>query len=111
MRVVDTVVAQPHGVVFPWPAGMVITALCEAVLAIPAAVLKEEEPIGDVIVCDDGVGLQFPQNAHPTPSDVIYIRLQRGQQVSLTRSCTACSVSQPSYGPACNMRIKYVEQE
>jgi hypothetical protein len=77
---------QPPGEVFPWPKGWRITAIDEAVIAVPAAILSANDVIGSVIHCDDEVRLNLPVDASVTQ---IQIWLKPGQSVWLSKSCQA----------------------
>jgi hypothetical protein len=76
---------QPPGEVFPWPNGWQLTALDEAVLAVPAAILTDDETIGSVIHAGDEVLIRLP--TAPQHGDRILIRLLAGQSVCLAKSC------------------------
>jgi len=80
---------QPPGVVFPWPKSWKLTALDEAILVIPSAILSNDEVIGSVIHCDDEVRLNLP-TGHESESDALMlIKLKEGQSVFLSKSCQA----------------------
>jgi hypothetical protein len=79
--------------VFPWAKGWQLTALDEAIIAVPAGILGDSETIGCVIHCDDGVQLALPTASHATPGERIMIWLQPGQSVWLSKSCQAVVVS------------------
>ena len=81
---------QPPGEVFPWPVGWQLTAIDEAIIAVPAAILTDSEVIGSVIHCDDGV--QFKLLSHSFPEARIMLWLQPGQSVWLSKSCQAVVV-------------------
>jgi hypothetical protein len=83
---------QPPGEVFAWPKGWRLTALDEAILAVPAAILADTETVGSVIQCEDEVRLRLPTGAHTDPGARILIWLLAGQSVWLTKSCQAIVV-------------------
>lgn len=87
-----TIAHQPPGEVFAWPKGWQLTALDEAILAVPAAILTDDETIGSVIHCADEVRLNLPTVAPSTSGARILIQLQPGQSVWLTKSCQAMVV-------------------
>ena len=87
---------QAPGKFFAWPNRWRLTALQDAILAIPAAILSEDEVIGSVIHCDDEAKLNLPQGLPSESSPpLILIWLKRGQSVYLTKSCQAMVI--PSY--------------
>ena len=79
---------------FPWPKGWQLTALDEAIIAGPAAILGDNEPIGSVIHADEGVRLNLPTAPHATPGERIMIWLQPGESVWLSKSCQGVVVPQ-----------------
>jgi hypothetical protein len=81
----EKIAHQPPGAVFPWATGWQLTALDEAIIAVPAAILGDSETIGSVIHCDDGVQLNLPTGPHATPGERIMIWLQPGQSVWLSK--------------------------
>src|SRR5262249_30808878 len=86
------VASQPPSEIFPWLKGWKLTALDEAILVVPAQILSEEEPIGSVIHCDDGVRLSLPAVPLDSPDARIFIKLSVVQSVWLTKSCQAMVV-------------------
>jgi hypothetical protein len=86
------VASQPAGEVFPSPKGWRLTAVDEVVLLVPAQILSDDEPIGSVIRCDDGVKLRLPTVPLDSPDARIFVWLQPGQSVWLTKSCQAMVV-------------------
>jgi hypothetical protein len=83
---------QEPGEVFPWPKEWRLTALDEAVLAVPTALLADHETIGSVIHADNDVQLQLSAASDPGADNRILIWLQAGQSVWLTKSCQAMVV-------------------
>ncbi len=81
---VDAIVSQPPGEVFPWPQGIVITAIDEVIIAIPQQVFGKVETIGSVIIGPDDIQIALRNDL-----DVMLIRLQPGLSVSLNKSCQA----------------------
>jgi len=75
--------------IFPWPKGWKLTALEDAILAIPAAILSDEEAIGSVIHADDDAKLKLPTGQNPESDAHILIWLKEGQSVYLSKSCQA----------------------
>jgi hypothetical protein len=104
----EKVAHQPPGEVFPWPKGWQLTALDEAIIAVPAAILSDSEVIGSVIHCDDGVRLNMPTESHSTPGARIMLWLQAGQSVWLSKSCQAVVVPQ-SEGDTAARRFRLTE--
>src|SRR5262245_39036610 len=89
----ESVASQPPGAVFPWKKGWKLTALDEAVLVVPAQILGDDEPIGSVIHCEDGVRLNLPTGPPDEPGAGILIWLRVGESVWLTKSCRAMVVT------------------
>jgi hypothetical protein len=83
---------QRPGEAFPWPKGWQLTALDEAVIAVPAALIGDNEVIGSVIHCGDGVKVNLPSESSSTPGARIMLWLQAGQSVWLSKSCQAVVV-------------------
>jgi|GEM_PF-3216435 len=90
----EKISAQPPGEVFAWPSGWQLTALDELVLAIPGAIIQEDEVIGSIIHGDDGIRLDLPTPSRPTPDDRILLWLEPGHSVWLSRSCQGMVVPQ-----------------
>src|SRR3954447_8645912 len=90
----ERIAHQPPGEVFPWPMGWQLTAVDEAVIAVPAAILSDSEVIGSIIHCDDGVQLNLPTEPHTTPGARIMLWLQAGQSAWLSKSCQAVILPQ-----------------
>lgn len=88
------IASQPPGDVFPWPTGWQLTALDEVIIAVPAAILSDEETIGSVIHADEDVRINLPTVSHSTPDERIAIWLQPGQSVWLSKSCQAVVLPQ-----------------
>jgi hypothetical protein len=104
----EKIAHQPPGEVFPWAKGWQLTALDEAILAVPAAILSDNETIGSVIHCDDGVQLKLPTSAHDSPGEQIMIWLKPGQSVWLSKSCQAIVVPE-SEGDTAVRRLRVAE--
>jgi hypothetical protein len=90
----EKVAHQPPGEVFPWPKGWQLTALDEAILAVPAAILGDNEVIASVIHADDAVRINMPTEPHSMPEALIMLELLAGQSVWLSKSCDAFVVPQ-----------------
>jgi hypothetical protein len=80
----EPVAHQPPGEVFPWPKGVVITAVDEVVLALPVALLEPDRPMAEFIFGPDDMGFSAPPG-----SEVCFLRLQPGMAVSLAKSVKA----------------------
>ena len=78
---------QPPGQIFPWPKGWKLTALDEAILAVPAAILSDSDVIGSVIHAEDDVILHLPTGSEKDADALIQIWLKPGQSV--------CSIPSP----------------
>jgi hypothetical protein len=89
----EKVAHQPPGEVFPWPKRWRLTALDETIIAVPAAILGDNEVIGSVIHCGAEVRLNLPTEPKPSPDARIMIWLKPGQSVWLAKSCQAVVLS------------------
>lgn len=86
----ETIAHQSPCVPFAWPKGCQLTALDKTIIAVPGAILADEEPIGVVIHADDDVKLSM-QNDAGAP---IKLWLRAGNSVWLAKSCEAIIVPQ-----------------
>lgn len=86
----EKVAHQPPCVPFTWPRGCQLTALDETIIAVPGAILADEERIGVVIHADDDVKLSIQDDADAP----IKLWLRTGNSVWLTKSCDAVIVPQ-----------------
>jgi hypothetical protein len=84
----EIIASQPPGEVFPWPRDTTLTALDEAVLALPKAILGPSEVIASVIRGDDDMQISIPEQG-----ERLLLRLRPGMSVSLSKSSQACVVS------------------
>ena len=80
----EKIASQPPGVIFPWPKGVVLTALDEATIALPMAIFGKDEPIGSVVLAPADIQINIPKTG-----DTFLIRVQPGMSVSLAKSCQA----------------------
>ncbi len=85
---------QPPGLVFPWHKGWKLTALDETMIAVPVAILGDNETINSVIHCDDSVRISIPTATHTDESERITFWLQPGESVWLSKSCQGVVVAQ-----------------
>ena len=83
-----SVAVQPPGAVFPWPRGTTLTALDEAVLALPRALVGPDEVIAAIIRGDDAMEITLAEDG-----ELFYLRLRPGMTVSLTRSAQSFVVA------------------
>ncbi|MFN8177765.1 MAG: hypothetical protein U0167_07555 [bacterium] len=90
----EKIASQPVGELFPWPKGWRLTALDEAIIAVPAAILGDTETIGSVIHADEDARVSLPTAANATPGERIMIWLRPGESVWLSRSCEGVVVAQ-----------------
>jgi hypothetical protein len=84
----DAIAHQPPGDIFPWPKGIVLTAVDDVTIALPKAIFENDAPIGDALVADDDALISIPAEG-----DRFYIRLQPGVSVSVRKSCQAFVVA------------------
>jgi hypothetical protein len=83
-------VCQPPGEVFPWPKGWRITAIDEAMIAIPTAIIGDDEVVGTVIHGDDDIQIDLHEWGLPNGRFIIW--LKPGQSCSISKSCQAIVV-------------------
>lgn len=77
----ELIATQPHGAIFPWPKGAVLTAVDELVLALPMALFDKDRPIGEFVFGPDGMEINIPPDG-----DTFFIRMTPGMSVSLAKS-------------------------
>jgi hypothetical protein len=80
----EKIAHQPPGQIFPWPRGIVLTALDEATIALPMAIFGKDEPIGSIVRAPAETQINIPEKG-----DTFFIRVQPGMSVSLAKSCQA----------------------
>jgi hypothetical protein len=73
---------QAPGVVFPFPKGAKLRPEEEVVLALPQALVGDDEKIGSVLLCDDDADFALNEEA-----GAYYVRLKPGMTFSLSKSC------------------------
>lgn len=83
----QSIISQLPGVEFPWPAGAVLTALDELVLALPTAMLGDR-PMSDSVFGADGMQVNLPPDG-----DTFYIKLMPQMSVSLAKACESYVVA------------------
>src|SRR5271154_1683700 len=66
----EKIASQPPGVIFPWPKGVVLTALDEATIALPMAIFSKDEPIGSVVLAPADIQINIPKTG-----DTFFIRV------------------------------------
>ena len=86
--IAEPIASQPPGEIFPWHRDVILTSLDEAVIALPKAILGPTETIGSVIRGEDDMQISIPDEG-----ERLFIRLQPGMSVSLSKSCQASVVS------------------
>ncbi len=84
-------VCQPPLEVFPWPKGWRITAVDEAIIAVPELIMSDGEEIGSVIHGDDDVRIGVPGESSPQKGHIL-LWLRAGESVWLSKSCEALVV-------------------
>jgi len=80
----EKIAHQPPGQIFPWPRGVVLTALDEATIALPVDLFGKGDPIGSVLLGSADIQINIPKTG-----DTFFIRVQPGMSVSLAKSCQA----------------------
>jgi hypothetical protein len=84
----ELIAAQPHGEIFPWPKGAVLTAIDELVLALPTA-LFGDRPMGESLFTPDDAQINVPPEG-----DTFFVRLMPGMSISLAKSVQSYVVSE-----------------
>ncbi len=77
-------ITESHGSLIPWHKRIVLKPLRHVTLALPDQILGEDEKIGSVIHGPDE--MEFSQGAE---DKFIYLRIQPGMRVWLSKSCDA----------------------
>src|SRR5688572_27976550 len=76
----ELIAAQPHGEIFPWPKGTVLTAIDELVLALPTAVFADR-PMGESLFASADAQINIPPEG-----DTFFVRLMPGMSISFAKS-------------------------
>ena len=79
-------VTMRPGQVFQWRSGLCLRACEDTKLALPDALVREDEKIGSIIKVDDEARIGFCDRPDGT-LEAIILQLQSGQKVRLHRSC------------------------
>lgn len=80
---------QPPGVPFPFPKGAKLKPEEDVVLALPRALITDNEKIGSVLLCDDNAEFTLNEKA-----GAYYVRLKAGMVLSLAKSCQVMLVAE-----------------
>lgn len=75
-------VQQLPGTKFPFPKGAKLKPEEEVILALPTALISDNEKIGSVLLCDNIAELSLNEKV-----GVWYVKLQPGMTFSLSKSC------------------------
>ncbi len=73
---------QMPGTPFPFPKGAKLRPEEEVVLALPKALIADNETIGSVLLCDNDAGFTINDEA-----GALYVKLKPGMTFSLSKSC------------------------
>lgn len=84
----ELIATQPHGEIFNWPKGAVLTAVDELVLALPTA-LFGDLPMKESLFTPDDAEISVPPEG-----DTFFVRLMPGMSISLAKSVQSCVVSE-----------------
>jgi hypothetical protein len=85
----EQIAHQAPGEVFPWPKGLILTALDDITIALPKALIEPDEPIGTAFDSSDDMLIHIPPEG-----DVFYIRLLPGISASIRKSSQAYVVAE-----------------
>lgn len=80
---------QPHGEIFAWPKGAVITAVDEVVIGLPTALLDKTRPLGELVFVPDDANVNIPPEGA-----TFFVRLMPGMSISLAKSVQAYVTSE-----------------
>ena len=84
-------VQQEPGTIFPFPKGAKLRPDEDVVLALPAALISDDEKIGSILLCDDDADLALNEEA-----GAWYVKLKPGMTFSLARSCDVMLIASDS---------------
>jgi hypothetical protein len=84
----ELIVTQPHGEVFPWPKGAVLTAVDERVLALPTALFDKARPMSEFVFAPDGAQMNIPPDGN-----TCFVRLMPGMSISLAKTVQSYVIS------------------
>ena len=84
----ELIATQPHGQIFPWPKGAVLTAVDELVLALPVALFDKDRPMSEFVFGPNDMQMNIPP-----ASDTFFVRLMPGMSISLAKSVQSYVVS------------------
>lgn len=85
----DIIVTQPHGVVFPWPKGAILTAVDELMFALPKGIFDKDRPMSELVFGSDDMQINIPPDG-----DMFLVRLMPGMSISLAKSVQAYVISE-----------------
>src|SRR5262245_35001014 len=85
-------VAMRRGQIFQWRRGLCLRATEDALLALPADLVRAEEKIGSIIDVDDDAEIGFRERADGS-LEAIILRLRAGQKAELHRSSEALLIA------------------
>jgi hypothetical protein len=85
----ELIATQPHGEVFPWPKGAVLTAVDELVLALPTALFDKDRPMGEFVFGPADMQMNIPPEG-----DTFFVRLTPGMSITLAKSVQSYVVSE-----------------
>jgi hypothetical protein len=85
----ELIAAQPHGEIFPWPKGAVLTAVDELVLALPMALFDKDRPMSEAVFGPDDLQMNIPPDG-----DTFFVRLMPGMSISLAKSVQSYVVAE-----------------
>ena len=84
----EMIATQPHGEIFKWPKGVVLTAVDELVLALPIA-LFGDRPMEESLFAPNDAQINIPREG-----DTFFVRLLPGMSISLAKSVESYVVSE-----------------
>lgn len=80
---------QPPGVPFPFPKGAKLKPEEDVVLALPRALIPDDEKIGSVLLCDDSAEFTLNEKV-----GAFYVRLKAGMVFALAKSCEVMLIAE-----------------
>lgn len=85
----NDIVLAPFGVVFPWSKKFELTAVDDLVLALPGAIFGKNQALQEVLFGPDDMLIAFSPD-----HEVVYVKLQPGMSIRLTKSADAFVASE-----------------
>lgn len=96
------------GEMIPWHAGLKLTAVDELMLALPAALLDGDKPMGEILQGTSDLEIALPGINGNDPERLL-IRLRPGQHMTLARSAQAQVYTNPGWPAKMRVRVSGIQ--